>query len=415
MPTPLKNPLPRLNAALLSTTGAIPAALHPGSLPVRRETILQFGEGRFLRGFVDWMVHRLNLGGLYDGSVVVVQPIPEGMASVLSEQDGLYTVILRGLQGGALSDERTLVSSISRAIDPHVDFESWISCAANPDLRFVISNTTESGIVCDSEDVFDARPPRSFPAKLTRFLYERFKFFGSASGKGLVMLPCELIEANAVQLKKCVLETVTKWELGRDFENWLHEENLFCNTLVDRIVTGYPTGEAEEMCSALGYEDRLLDTAECFHSWIIEGPEALASELPFTAAGLNVILTDDYTPYRNRKVRILNGAHSALVCYAMPMWLETVRECMEHPEVGPWLERLLFDEIVPAIEDQVDDAAGFARDVLERFRNPFINHKLTSIALNHADKVQVRLAPTAKDFEKKLGRKPPILTALLQS
>jgi len=411
----MQNTLPRLGARLLSSPGAIPAELHPGILPVRRETIIQFGEGGFLRAFVDWMVHRLNQQGLYDGSVVVVQPIPTGMASVLNEQDGLFTVILRGLQEGVLSEDRTLVSSVSRAIDPHVAFDDWIACASNPDLRFVVSNTTESGIVCDPEDRFEARPPKSFPAKLARFLHARFKAFGPGTGKGLVMLPCELIESNGVNLKKCVLETVRKWELGREFENWLNGENLFCNTLVDRIVTGYPAGEAGALNAALGYEDRLLDTAELFHSWVVEGPESLGTELPFAAAGLNVVFTSDYMPYRNRKVRILNGAHSALVCHAMPMGLETVRECMEHPEVGPWLERLLFEEIVPAMENQVDDAAGFARDVLERFRNPFINHKLSSIALNHADKVRVRLVPTAQEFEKQFGRKPPLLSTLLQS
>jgi tagaturonate reductase len=383
-------------------------------LPARRETVLQFGEGGFLRGFFDWMIHRLQQQGLYDGSIVVTQPIAKGMVAELQKQDGLYTVILRGIDEGRTVEERTLISSVSRGIDPFTTHGEWLLCAANPNLRFIVSNTTESGIACSPEDRLEDAPPVSFPAKLTRFLYERFLTFGPSTGKGVVLLPCELIESNGTKLKKCVLETAAKWRLEAGFVRWLEEENVFCNTLVDRIVTGFPGAEAAALWEQLGYEDQLLDAGEWFHNWVIEGPAWIGQELPFEAAGLNVVFTQDYLPFRNRKVQILNGAHSALVCRARPMGIETVRACMEHPEVGPWLERLLFEEIAPALEGCVENPAGFAKDVLDRFRNPAIEHKLSSIALNHADKVQVRLVPTAHQFEETFGKKPPILSQLIE-
>lgn len=401
----------RISKALLQS-GGVGRDLHPGTLPTRRETILQFGEGGFLRGFVDWMIHRLQQQGLYDGSIVVVQPIASGMVAELQKQDGRYTVILRGIHQGQRVEERTVVSSISRTINPFTDHDEWLRCAANPDLRFIVSNTTESGITCSPDDRFDDAPPVSFPAKLTRFLHARFKRFGGA-GHGLVLLPCELIESNGMKLKACVIETASKWCLEEGFIRWVDEENIFCNTLVDRIVTGFPHGEVPSLWEELGYEDMLLDTGEWFHNWVIEGPDWIGREIPFTAAGLDVVFTRDYLPYRNRKVLILNGAHSALVCRAQPMGIGTVRECIEHPEVGRWLERLLFEEIVPALEGCVEDPAGFAREVLDRFRNPAINHQLSSIALNHDDKVKVRLVPTAHQFEKVFGKKPPMLSQLI--
>ena len=403
----------RINNALLQS-GGVSRDLHPGTLPARRETILQFGEGGFLRGFFDWMIHRLQQRCLYDGSIVVAQPIADGMVAELQKQDGLYTLILRGISEGRTVEERTLISSVSRGINPYTAHGEWLRCAANPDLRFIVSNTTESGIACSPDDRFEDTPPVSFPAKLTRFLYERFRVFGSGAGKGVVVLPCELIESNGTKLKKCVLETASKWQLEAGFVRWLEEENIFCNTLVDRIVTGFPGAEAAALWEQLGYEDQLLDAGEWFHNWVIEGPAWIGRELPFEAAGLNVVFTQDYLPYRNRKVQILNGAHSALVCHALPMGIETVRGCMEHPEVGPWLERLLFEEIVPTLEGCVENPAGFAKDVLDRFRNPAIEHKLSSIALNHADKMKVRLVPTARQFEETFGKKPPILSQLLE-
>ncbi|MCX6969929.1 MAG: tagaturonate reductase [Verrucomicrobia bacterium] len=403
----------RINKALLQS-GGVSRDLHPGTLPARRETILQFGEGGFLRGFFDWMIHLLQQRGLYDGSIVVAQPIAHGMVAELQKQDGLYTVILRGINEGRAVDERTLISSVSRGIDPYTAHGEWLRCAGSPDLRFIVSNTTESGIACSPDDRLEDAPPVSFPAKLARFLYERFRVFGSGAGKGVVHLPCELIESNGTKLKTCVLETAARWRLESGFIRWLEEENVFCNTLVDRIVTGFPGTEAAALWEQLGYEDQLLDAGEWFHSWVIEGPAWIGRELPFEAAGLNVVFTSDYLPYRNRKVQILNGAHSALVCHALPRGIETVRGCMEHPEVRPWLERLLFEEIAPTLEGCVENPTGFANDVLDRFRNPAIEHKLGSIALNHADKVRVRLVPTAHQFEAKFGKKPPILSQLVE-
>jgi tagaturonate reductase len=340
---------PRLDAKLLASGHEFPQQLSLPQAKPLPERVLQFGEGNFLRAFVDWMIARLNARGLFGGRVVLVQPIAAGMAREVNAQDGLYTVILRGLADGRIVESREVVSAVSRCVDPYQDFDAFIACAANPDLRFVVSNTTEAGIRTDPADAVDARPSPSFPGKLTQLLHARFIATGGAPDKGLVMLPCELIERNGDVLARAVTETAARWGLGDGFARWLREACVFTNTLVDRIVTGYPKDEAAELSSQLGYDDELLVTGEVFHSWVIESPLPLDGELPFAKAGLDVTWTADMTPYRERKVRILNGAHTMTVLAAYLAGKETVRECMDDPLIRNYMERGIEQEILPTL------------------------------------------------------------------
>ena len=368
-----------------------------------KETVMQFGEGGFLRGFVDYFFHKLREKGLYDGKIVIVQPIEKGMVDVLAGQGCEYNLYLRGIQNGEEVVEHTHVTSISRAINPYKDYEDFIALADNPDLRVIVSNTTEAGIEYIGTESFSDKPPKAYPAKLTQFLYRRYK-----NGlKGFILLPCELIDANADNLKACILKYADLWELGEDFKTWVVEENSFNNTLVDRICTGYPRAEAADICKELGYTDNLIDTAEIFHLWVIEGHHE--DELPFQTAGYNIVWTDDVKPYKKRKVRILNGGHTSMVLGAYLYGLETVGECMKDPVVSAFLKKCLFEEIVPTLGGSEVDKK-FAEDVLERFSNPFIKHMLLSIALNSVSKFQVRVLPTILEYKEKYGKYPEALT-----
>lgn len=282
-------------------------------LPQAPERILQFGEGNFLRAFADYFVDIANEKCGFNSKVVMVQPIENGLADTVNQQDGLYTLYLRGFEKGYKVNEKRVISSISRCITPYREYQELLACAANPDLRFIISNTTEAGIVYDEGSLFEQQPLVTFPAKLTRFLYERFKILGNEKGKGFIILACELIDNNGNELKKCVLQYAKQWGLQQEFSTWVEEENVFCSTLVDRIVTGYPATEAEELNKQNRYEDKLLDTGEVFGLWVIEGTKDLAQELPFAKAGLPVLVVEDHSPYKQRKVRILNGAHTSMV------------------------------------------------------------------------------------------------------
>ena len=366
------------------------------------EKVIQFGEGNFLRGFVDYFLFKLTEQGLFDGKVVVVQPIAEGLVSVLNEQRGKYNLYLRGVENGVVKTEHSHIDVISRGINPYTDFEAYLALADNPDFRFIISNTTEAGIAYDPSCNFSDAPPSSFPAKLTRLLYRRYE-----NGlPGFILLACELIDKNGAELKKCVLRYAEQWDLGDGFSAWINDENTFADTLVDRIVTGFPYEEAKELC----FGDRLLDTAELFHLWVIEGN--FEDELPLVTAGFNVVWTDDVTPYKKRKVRILNGAHTSMVTGALLMGLSTVGECLEDKTVCAYLEKCLFEEILPTIGDTADNRA-FATAVLERFRNPFIRHLLRSIALNSVSKFAVRVLPTIREYKAQRGAYPPALTLSL--
>lgn len=374
------------------------------------EKVLQFGEGGFLRAFVDWMFHQLNKQGLFNGRVVIVQPIAQGMVDKLNEQDGLYTLILRGLEHGKPTEKQEIISAVSRGINPYTDWQGYLACAENPDLEFIVSNTTEAGIAYDKNDSLANTPPVSFPGKLTAFLYHRFRHFKGDATRGMVMLPCELIDRNGDNLKRTVLQTAENWGLPQAFTAWVEQHNIFANTLVDRVVTGYPRDEAGEIQARLGYEDALLDTGELFHLWVIEAPQELAERLPFTQAGLDVIWTDNMAPYRTRKVRILNGAHTGSIPAAFLYGLETVGEMMDHPVLGQYVRGLIGQELVPSISLDKQMLTAFADDVVERFQNPYIKHYLLSILLNSSAKFKTRNLPSLLEYQQLNGQLPEKLT-----
>lgn len=400
----------QLNRSLLDDTTQLSADVKLGKISDMPEKVIQFGEGNFLRAFVDWMIDEMNQQGLFNGRVVIVQPIPKGLVHVLNEQDGLYTLILRGIQNGEINQSKQIITSVNRGINPYEDWDEVIKCMQNPDLRFLFSNTTEAGISYVNEQYTRGKCQDSFPAKVTALLYERFKAFNGDTDKGLVIIPCELIDQNGDKLRKIILSHIKLWGIGEKFTNWIIENNYFLNTLVDRIVPGYPKKEADELFRQLGYNDRLLDFGEIFHLWVIEGPGHLAEELPFHRAGLNVIWTDDMTPYRTRKVRILNGAHTSSVLAAYHGGLNTVREMMEDNVFGPFVEKTVFNEILPTIILNEHEKKSYARSVLERFKNPFIRHELLSISLNSVSKWKVRVLPTFMDYHKTKNRLPECLT-----
>lgn len=372
------------------------------------ERIIQFGEGNFLRGFADYFIHKLNEKKLYDGSVVIVKPTDRGNIDVFKEQNCEYNLFLRGVENGQEVLEHTKITSVSRIINSYEDWQACLDLAKSPDIEFVISNTTEAGIVFDDKCKFDDAPPKSFPAKLTVMLYERY----NAGLGGLIILPCELIDNNGKELQKCVLRYAKQWRLGEDFYKWLIAENKFCNTLVDRIVTGYPKNEAKELCSQIGYDDKLLDTAEIYHQWVIEGN--FEKELPLQKAGFNVVWTNDVNPYKKRKVRLLNGAHTSMVCTAILADIQTVGECMDDEDIYSYMHKCVYDEILKAAGECEEDIA-FAKAVEDRFRNPYIKHQLRSIVLNCVSKFAVRVLPSIFDYKEKFGEYPKALTVSLAS
>ena len=370
--------------------------------PKRTERVIQFGEGGFLRGFVDWMLQKLNESGKWEGSVVVVQPIEQGMCDLLSAQDCVYTHVMRGLEKGQPVVRRDVVDCISRCVKPFEDFEAYKALARNPDFRYIFSNTTEAGIAYEPGDQLTDAPPKSYPAKLTVLLHERYQ----AGLGGFVIIPCELIEKNGEKLKEIVLRYAADWAPDSGFSDWIERENAFCNTLVDRIVTGYPRDEK----IALDYEDNLLDTSEVFHLWVIEGDPSLRRELPFDQVGLNVVWTrEGLDKYRTRKVRILNGAHTALVPYAMLKGFDTVKSCVDDPEMLAYMKRCIFDEIIPTLDLPEAELREYAENVLERFANPFIRHYLSAIALNSVSKFKVRVLPSILTYMERYGKMPQTL------
>ncbi len=364
-----------------------------------KETVIQFGEGNFLRAFADAFIDKMNKNGLYDGKVVIVKPTPRGNLNAFKEQGNVYNLLVRGNKDGKTVSDIEEIRSISRCINPYTEFEDYIALAHNPDFRFIISNTTEAGIAFDKSCKITDKPALSFPAKLTQLLYERYR----AGLNGFVLLPCELIDNNGDELKKCVLKYAELWELEKEFIDFAENENTFCNTLVDRIVTGYPKGEAETICKKNGFDDKLLDTAEPYHLWAIEGD--FESELPLKRAGFNVIWTDDIAPLKKRKVRLLNGAHTVTVFPALLSGLETVGDCLSDGDISAFLKHFLFACALKVIGES-EENSEFASAVLERFSNPFIRHQLTAIALNSVSKFSVRVLPTAIDYNNKYGEYP---------
>jgi tagaturonate reductase len=399
----------QLNRQTIAALGMRPD-LSVGPITAFPERVLQFGEGNFLRCFVDWMINTMNAQGLFGGRVVVVQPIASGMLPALREQDHLYTVLLRGLTGGQVVERREIVTAISRGVNPYETWKEFLATAAQPELRFVVSNTTEAGIAYVEEPQPTDACPKSFPAKVAAWLYERFRRFEGSAEHGMIFLPCELIDKNGATLRSCVLRHAAAWGLGPDFVRWVSDCSRFCNTLVDRIVPGHPREEMAALAEALGYEDRLLVAGEIFHIWVIEGDAALAEELPLTQAGLDVVWTPDLQPFRTRKVRILNGAHTMTALPAFLAGLDTVRECVEDSLIGAYLRQGVFDEILPLLTLPADETRRFAEDVMERLANPYIKHNLISIALNSVAKYRVRVLPSLLESRAAHRRLPPALT-----
>lgn len=367
-----------------------------------RETVIQFGEGNFLRGFFDSFLDIMNKNGIYDGKAVVIQPRAGGKCAILNEQDCKYNLYLRGIEKGEIKKEHQLIESISRAVDPYKNYEEYMSLADGESFRFIVSNTTEAGIAFDESCKFEDTPCKSFPGKLTQLLYRRYK----NGMNGFILLPCELIDNNGDALKDCVKKYADFWGLENDFTKWIDEENTFANTLVDRIVTGYPNDE-----TVLAHpEDKFLDTAEIFHLWVIEGD--FERELPLKESGFNVIWTDDAKPYKKIKVRILNGAHTSLVAMALLSGIETVGEAMKDEATSAFLNKCMEEEILPTVGKN-EESISFAEGVFDRFRNPFIEHKWRAISLNSVSKFSVRVLPTLLEYKKKYGSCPKGLTMSL--
>ena len=372
------------------------------------EKVMQFGEGNFLRAFVDAFLDLANEKAGYNGKVVLVQPIAQGLTDLINQQEGLYTLYLRGSENGEKIDRKRVISAVSRCINPYGDWDKVLELARSADLEIIVSNTTEAGIVHESESTFEQTPPISFPAKLTRVLYERF----TAGRKGVVILSCELIDNNGKELLRCVNQYIDDWKLSEEFRSWVNEENIFCSTLVDRIVPGRirDPKEAEALNAENGYEDPLTDVGEVFGIWVIEGPAELETHLPFKKAGAPVIVVPDVTPYKKRKVRILNGAHTGFVPGAYLAGFDIVRDCMHDDTVREYMNRMLYEEVIPTLPLDRQDLEDFARAVQDRFNNPFVNHELMSISLNSTSKWRARNMPTFLDYAKEKGQLPPCLT-----
>ena len=382
-------------------------------LPEAPVKVLQFGEGNFLRAFADYFIDVANEKVGWNGKVMMVQPIPMGLTNLVNAQEGLYTLYLRGSEKGQKIDAKRVISSVKNCVNPYEadGYDAMMACAVSDELEIVISNTTEAGIVYDPACKFEDKPAASFPGKLTQALYQRFK----AGKPGIVMLSCELIDNNGKELLKCVDQYVDQWALGDDFKAWLHEENLFCSTLVDRIVPGRIRDAAEvaKLEEANGYHDELIDVGEVFGVWVIEGPAELADKLPFKAAGLNVLVVPDVTPYKKRKVRILNGAHTGFVLGAYLAGFDIVRDCMEDDTIRGFMNKMLYEEIVPILPLDKQDLLEFASAVSDRFNNPFVNHELMSISLNSTSKWAARNMPSFLEYIEANGKLPTCLTMSL--
>lgn len=375
--------------------------------PIR---VVQFGEGNFLRGFVDYMIDIANESGKFNGDIVLIKPIEFGSLDMFHEQDCQYTVSLRGIVDGEAKVQNRVVTAVADAVDTYQEYEKYMDLAKIDTLRFVVSNTTEAGIVFDDTDKMESEPPKTFPGKLTKFLYERYQFFHGAEDKGLVMLPVELIDDNGIMLKKCVLQFIELWGLEDGFRAWVENACIFTSTLVDRIITGYPRDEVESIWQNLGYEDRILVTGEPFALWVIESDKDISKEFPLPDAGLPVIFTDNQKPYKQRKVRILNGAHTSFVLASYLAGNDIVLESMQDEDVKNFMMKTIFDEVIPTLTLPKEELEEFANAVITRFNNPYVKHALLSISLNSVSKWRARCLPSFLGYVEKYGRLPVHLT-----
>ncbi len=376
--------------------------------PQRKEKVICFGEGNFLRAFAAVTVQKLNDNAGFGGNVVMLQGVENGMSNLINSQNGLYTVIERGAENGKAVEKFSVINSVSRCVDPYKDYISFLTIAENPDLQYIVSNTTEFGICYDEHEKAYQNVYRNFPAKFTDFLFRRYKYFCGDVSKGLVVLPCELIENNGKKLKEYVLKYAGEWQCEPEFIEWIEKAVVFADTLVDRIVSGYPKTEIEALCEKAGYKDALFDVCEPFFLWVIESSDPRVKKIPFYKCGLDIIVTDDLQPYRTRKVRILNGAHTMSVLAGHLCGFETVEQLVKDETFSKYFKKGIFDEIIPSFEGA--DLEKYADEVIGRFFNPFLNHKLLSIALNSISKFKARVLPSIKDYSKKFGKAPNVLS-----
>mgnify|MGYP005762086099 FL=1 len=374
------------------------------------EKVLQFGEGNFLRAFVDWMIDKANRDGIYRGSIVLCQPIAQGLKDLINAQDGVYTLAMRGAESGQPVENIEVITSVSRCINPCENYEDLMEIARSADLEVVVSNTTEAGIAYHEGDRLTDRPPVSFPAKVTAFLYERYKAFNGDPQKGLLFLPVELIDNNGAELKRIVLKYAEEWELGQEFTEWVNTANEFTSTLVDRIVTGYPRDEISYFEEKLGYKDNIIDTSELFNLWVIEGDKTWADKLPVHKTDANVIWTDDVKPYKKRKVRILNGAHTSTVLAAYLAGFDIVGDFMKDDTVRTFMNDVIYKEVIPTLDLPKEELESFAAAVNDRFANPYIKHNLLDIALNSCSKFNARCLPSLLGYVEEKGKLPKCLT-----
>ena len=374
----------------------------------RKEKVLCFGEGNFLRAFTAVVVQKLNDNAGFDGNVVMLQGVETGMCEMINAQNGLYTVIERGAENGKAVERFCVVDSVSRCVNPYENYAAFLEIAENPDLQFVVSNTTEFGICYDENEKANQSMYRNFPAKFTDFLYRRYRHFGGDKEKGLIVLPCELIEHNGAKLKEFVLKYATEWKCEKAFIKWIEEAVVFADTLVDRIVSGYPKAEADALCEKMGYKDNLPDVCEPFFLWVVETKDKRIKSIPFDKCGLDIIVTDDLQPYRTRKVRILNGAHTMSVLAGHLCGFETVEQLVKNETFLKYMKKGIFEEIIPSFKGS--DLEKYADEVLGRFLNPYLNHKLLSIALNSISKFKARVLPSIKDDVAKTKKAPTVLS-----
>ncbi|PVX39711.1 tagaturonate reductase [Pasteurella langaaensis DSM 22999] len=385
---------------------------HPGRQHPTK--IIQFGEGNFLRAFIDWQIDILNEKTDLNAGITVVRPINTDFPPSLNTQDGLYTTIIRGLdENGNKVKESRIICSVNNEINIYQQYDEYLQLAHNLEIKFIFSNTTEAGISYHEGDKFDDRPQISYPAKLTRLLYERFIAANGDKEKGFILFPCELIDYNGEHLKELVFKYAQEWQLSSEFIEWLESANTFCSTLVDRIVTGYPRGEAEALEVELGYKDTFLDTAEHFYLFVIQGPKFIEKLLHLDQVNLNVLIVDDIKPYKERKVAILNGAHTALVPVAYLSNVDTIGEAMNDAELCQFVQHTMEKEIIPVLSLPKDELQQFADAVIKRFQNPFIQHQLLSISLNSMTKYRTRNLPQLLSYIEKFDKLPPHLTFAL--
>ena len=380
------------------------------------ERIIQFGEGNFLRCFVDWIIYNMNQKTDFNSSVVVVQPIERGMVDWLNAQDCLYHVNLQGRLNGEKVNSLTRIDCISRALNPYTQNSAFLALADQPEIRFVISNTTEAGIAFDPSCKLSDAPASSYPGKLVQLLYRRFKTFKGDKTKGLIIMPCELIFLNGHHLKECIYQYIELWkdDFGKDyakFKEWFTKYNYVCATLVDRIVPGFPRKEIAEIQKKVCYADNLVVQGEIFHLWVIEKPEnmsinALRQEFPAEKAGLHVLIAPSEKPYHERKVTLLNGPHTVLSPVAYLSGVDIVRDACNHEVIGKYIHKVQFEELMETLNLPMDELKKFAADVLERFNNPFVDHQVTSIMLNSFPKFCARDLPGVKVYLERKGELP---------